>query len=90
MHIWKGAIIAEQYIQVLASPKAAALVGCSGQYLLKVVQEINSADPVQDHVGSKLLMHVVQLNRQIAEKVHDGSDRKVSEYTVHRNLSHMR
>ncbi|KAK3531776.1 hypothetical protein QTP70_029758 [Hemibagrus guttatus] len=64
----------------------------SGQYLSKVVQGRNSGELTTgprliDARGERRLARVVRSNRratvaQIAE-VNAGSDRKVSEYTVH-------
>ncbi|ROL51094.1 Transposable element Tc1 transposase [Anabarilius grahami] len=49
---------------------------CSGQYLSKVVQGRNSGEPATRRATVA----------QIAQEVNAGSDRKVSEYTVHRSL----
>ncbi|KAK3514424.1 hypothetical protein QTP70_018247, partial [Hemibagrus guttatus] len=67
---------------------------CSGQYLSKVIQGRNSGElatgrpRLTDARGEQRLARVVRSNRratvaQIAEEVNAGSDRKVSEYTVH-------
>ena len=74
--------------------KTAALVGCSRSAVISIYQGRNSGEPT---TGSWLasLMHEDSegwpvwsnpTEEQIAEEVNAGSDRKVSEYTVHRSL----
>jgi len=72
---------------------------CSGHYLSKVVQGRNSVNQRQGHGlidarGERRLACVVRSIRwatvaQTAQEVNAGSDRKVSEYTVHRSLLRM-
>ena len=85
--------------------KTAALVGCSRSAVVrdlpKVVQGRKTGEPATgsdprliDARGERRLARVVRSNRratvaQIAEKVNAGSDRKVSEHTVHRSLLRM-
>ena len=85
--------------------KTAALVGCSRSAVVRTYQKwskegktsepATGSDPrLIDAPGERRLARVVRSNRratvaQIAEKVNAGSDRKVSEHTVHRSLLRM-
>ncbi|ROL53961.1 hypothetical protein DPX16_2477 [Anabarilius grahami] len=69
---------------------------CNGQYLSKVLQGRNSGEPVTGSWAAKTqrrLARVVRSNRrapvaQITPEVNAGSDRKVSEYTVHQFVAY--
>ncbi|ROL44000.1 hypothetical protein DPX16_10284 [Anabarilius grahami] len=84
--------------------KTAALVGCSRSAVVSIYQKRSKEGTVvnrrhgrprlNDARGERRLARVVRSNRratvaQIAQEVNAGSDRKVSEYTVHHSLLRM-
>ncbi|KAK3553370.1 hypothetical protein QTP70_003533 [Hemibagrus guttatus] len=86
----KGQIVMARRLDQSIS-KTAALVGCSRSAVVSIYQKCSKEGTVvnqrQGH-GRPRLACVIQSNRratvaQIAEEVNAGSDRKVSEYTVH-------
>ncbi|ROL46064.1 hypothetical protein DPX16_1971 [Anabarilius grahami] len=77
--------------------KTAALVGCSRSAVVSIYQKWSNEGTVvnrrQGHGEERRLASVVRSNRratvaQIAPEVNAGSDRKVSEYTVHQFVAY--
>ncbi|KAK3528007.1 hypothetical protein QTP86_013117 [Hemibagrus guttatus] len=92
----KGQIVVARRLDQSIS-KTAALVGCSRSAVVSIYQKWSKEGTVvnrqQGHgrsglIGERRLARVIRSNRratvaQIAEELNTGSDRKVSEYTVH-------